>query len=42
VRDSGPECDDLMTCRLMLPTFGGHLDRSILFRMEVLHGTQAA
>ena len=27
---------------LMLPTIGGHLERSILLRMEVWHGTQAS
>jgi hypothetical protein len=27
---------------LMLPTIGGHLERSIVLRMEVLHGTQTS
>ena len=28
--------------RMMLPTIGGHLERSIVLRMEVLHGTQTS
>ena len=27
---------------LMLPTIDGHLERSTVLRMEVLHGTQAS